>query len=220
MRYRNAWERNQDDFYELGKELEQRGQDVPAWMAKALARKEAAKKEEENMRASEAQWKRRLEATEKQMRDEQRKLRELAEERAKLEYERRRLELHQERRKLVPESTYNPDPPPAVARWTEENKEEMHRQALQRYNERAKERARARQIREMAQQQVDEELERQAYEYDQEYYYLDKGDHSPYPQRAGGITLVKPTWDDVSRLRQQHKNRARARKQGRLVTVT
>lgn len=222
--YRNAWERHRDGFYEVGKELEQRGQELPAWAEKALAKKEAAdKKEAEAVRSSEARWNARLEATEAQMRAEERRLAELAEERVKLEHERRRLEVRQQRRALVPETTYEPHPAPTTFRWTEDNREQMHSLTLARYEHSARERRRVKKVEAAVSERMEAELERQAYEYDREYYYLDKGDGvsvvSSAARAASATTLARPTWDDVSRLRTQAKNRAKARQQGRVVTL-
>lgn len=216
--YRNAWERNRDGFYEVSKELEQRGQELPAWAAKALAKKEEADKvEAEAARASEARWKVRLEVTEAQMRAEERRLAELAEERAKLEYERKRLELRQERRALVPETTYEPEPPPTTFRWTDENRDQMHSLTLARYEQAERQRRRAKKVDSAAAERMEAELERQAYEYDREFYYLDKGDGTG--GGGGRRTLAHPTWQDVGQLRAQAKHRPKPRTQGRLVTL-
>lgn len=206
--FKSAWERTRDEFYEAAREVciggDERGQAAPEWVRRAMERKEEHDHNEKaKMRTSDAKWAARLEVTEKQLADEQQRLRAIAEERELLEKRRARLELHQRARDLVPPTTYDPVPPPVTFPWTEENREQMHGLTLKRYEAESAQKQAARR-KEMLKRAAEEEaIEQSKYEYMEEFYFLDKG---PRLHRNG--PLSGPTWKDVEALKAKRRQMA------------
>ena len=218
--FRRAWEKTRDEFYEAAREVcvNEDGKDakVPEWLRRALERKEEeTKAENKKLRSSEAKWARRLDATEKQLAEEQRRLRAIAQERQELEKQRARLELHHRARDLVPATTYEPEPPPRTFPITDENRELMHGLCKKRYEANWDARQHQKRAAAMEQAEAQARAEKDAYSYDPEFYYLDKG------PRQDTALLATPTWEDVKQLKER-RHRLKASKlvpQGRTIVI-
>mmetsp|Transcript_37914 Transcript_37914/g.107127 ORF Transcript_37914/g.107127 Transcript_37914/m.107127 type:complete len:497 (+) Transcript_37914:217-1707(+) len=213
--FRHAWERTRDELCNAAREELEKQKDggggfetVPEWVRRAMERKEAADKlERSKLRMSDARFAAMLEGTERELAKEQRRLHAIADERAELEAQRRRLELHRRAKDLVPESTYDPHPPPQTFPWTEGNRDQMHKLCLARYEAEQKQKRREAQAAEAERKEAEAVLEQAAYSYDAPYYWLDKG---PCTR-----PLSSPSWSDVAVLKRRNKNPGQARRAGR-----